>query len=370
MMRVFLAWLLLSTAATAQSAEEAFSDGDYETAREEWLERADYGDPDAAFGLGVLNDLGLGGTRDPARAFRYYLTAADAGHAEAQFNVAVMIDAGTVRDPDPVAAAVWYARAAANGVPRAAYNLGVLYKEGIGVPPNPDLARHWLGTASETVPAAAETLETVADSPEPAELPQPRLQGGFVVPTGEETRRAELVWTSPPATDQAPFTVELLRLPEAGDNGGEIRREQTSGSALAMTLPETGRYAWRVLRVAVDGDRYATTNWSPLTPSVGDGDIPRGIVTLAFGRDDADARRLAEALRPMLDSGNFVVRFRPEDQAAETSAVSYGFPADAEIAEGVAGVLPAVGSAEAAGTDLAPGEVLVTLAGGLAAPAD
>lgn len=372
MIRVVLALLLLGGGAAAQTAEEAFSEGDYGTAREIWLDRATGGDPDAAFGLGVLNDLGLGGTRDPARAFRYYLSAADAGHAEAQFNVAVMIDAGTVRDPDPVAAAVWYARAAANGVPRAAYNLGVLYKEGIGVPPNAALARHWLGAAAETVPAAAETLETVSESADPADMPAPRLQGGFVVATGEggDGRRAELVWTSAPAAEPDPFSVELIRLPESEGEGGEIRRQETAASALAVGLPGPGRYVWRVLRVATNGGRYAASDWSALSASVEDAELPAGLVTLAFSREDADARRLAEALRPMLSRNRYVVSLSPEDAPVETSEVSYGFPADAEIAEGVASVLPAVSAVEAGGADLGPGEVRVTLAGGLAAPTD
>ncbi len=370
MIRAALALILAAAPAIAQNAERAFSEGDYGTARAIWQEAAAEGDADAAFGLGVLNDLGLGGSRDPARAFRYYLTAADAGHPEAQFNVAVMIDAGTVRDPDPVAAAVWYARAAANGVPRAAYNLGVLYKEGIGVPPNAALARYWLSEAASSVPAAADTLETVTDPADPEDLPRPMMQGDFLVPSGEGMARAELVWTSPPAADSLPFVVELLQMPEEEGAAPEITRRETPASALAIELPAGSRYAWRVLRLAADGGSYAAADWSALSASLPDGEIPAGLVTLAFGRQDDDARRLAESLRPILEASGYAVALRPEEETAETSAVRYGYPTDAAMAEGVASVLPSVAPAEAGDAEIAPGEVRVTLAGGLAPPTD
>ncbi len=370
MIRLALALILLAAAASAQTAEQAFSEGDYGTARAIWQEAAAEGDAEAAFGLGVLNDLGLGGSRDPARAFRYYLSAADAGHPEAQFNVAVMIDAGTVRDPDPVAAAVWYARAAANGVPRAAYNLGVLYKEGIGVPPNPALARYWLSEAAASVPAAADTLETVSDPADSDALPRPRLQGDFLVPSGEGMQRAELVWTSAPAATPLPFTVELLELPDGDDAPPEISQRETDASALAIELPAGSRYAWRVLRLAVDGGNYAAAEWSALSSSLSEEEVPSGLVTLAFGREDGDARRLAESLRPMLEGSGYAVALRPGEETEEVSTVRYRYTTDAKMAEGVASILPAISPEAAEDAQIGPGEVRVTLAGGLAPPTD
>ena len=121
-------------AATPDDAQRAYAAGRFEEARRLWEPRAEAGDAEAQFGLGLLFDIGQGVAQDPASAYRWYRRAAEAGMAEAQFNVAVMHDTGEGRPRDPAAAALWYSRAAAHGNRRAQFNLAQLYAAGQGLP--------------------------------------------------------------------------------------------------------------------------------------------------------------------------------------------------------------------------------------------
>ncbi len=365
---------LFGAPALAQTADDAFANGNYLEARDLWQAAADDGDRDARFNLGVLYDLGLGVPRDPARAFRHYLGAADAGHGEAQFNVAVMIDAGTVRAPDARAAAVWYGRAAANGVPRAAYNLGLLYLGGTGVAQNAALARYWLDAAANAVPAASDALarleeEETAVGSDPG---IPDLQGGFRVDLPDGSARAELVWTAPPGGGDSPFIVQLAELPGPGGAGGRMAAPiESQGSAVAVPLdrPEA-RHAWRVLRMAPGGDGYAASPWSALDAGMGEAPLPQGAVRLEVAAGDADARRLAEALMPALARNGILSRIVTVEGAVPQTRVGYAYEADAALAARVAAILPGApqDAASAGGAStLAPGQITVALSGGLAA---
>lgn len=362
---------LLAGPALAQTADDAFANGEYLVARELWQEAAEAGDRDAEFNLGVLYDLGLGVPRDPVRAFRHYLGAADAGHAEAQFNVAVMIDAGTVRDPDARAAAVWYGRAAANGVPRAAYNLGLLYLGGSGVAQNGRLARYWLDEASDAVPAAGDALTRI-DAPDTGDgVARPDVQGGFRVDLPDDTARAELVWTAAPDGSDGPFIVQIAELPGAEDTGRLAVPTETPGSAASVPLDRAeARHAWRVLRLGAEGTTYAASPWAALETGI-DAPLPEGAVRFEVGAGDADARRLAQALGTALARNGILSRIAAVEAPVEETAVRYAFETDAELAARIAGILPGLG-AEAATPGsapvLVPGEVVVSLSGGLAPP--
>ena len=87
-------------AATPDDAQRAYAAGRFEEARRLWEPRAEAGDAEAQFGLGLLFDIGQGVAQDPASAYRWYRRAAEAGMAEAQFNVAVMHDTGEGRPRD------------------------------------------------------------------------------------------------------------------------------------------------------------------------------------------------------------------------------------------------------------------------------
>jgi TPR repeat protein len=130
---------------------------------------ADAGDPEAAFNLGLLYDIGHGVRQDWAAAMGWYKQAAVLGHPTATFNVGVMYDAGRGVAQDPTEAARWYRRAADLGIARADYNLGLMYLRGDGVKRDPALARRYFQAAERRGVGAAEShLASLDKAEDPA----------------------------------------------------------------------------------------------------------------------------------------------------------------------------------------------------------
>src|SRR4051794_18431866 len=87
--------------------------------------RADAGNADAQFCLGLQYAAGEGGAQDNLQAAGWYLKAADQSHAMAQFNLAMMYAQGQGVDRDEAKALVWLERAAKQGDAGAQFNLGM-----------------------------------------------------------------------------------------------------------------------------------------------------------------------------------------------------------------------------------------------------
>jgi hypothetical protein len=88
-------------------------------------EKANRGDADAQFGLGLKYATGPGEEPDYPRAAQWYRKAADQSHALAQFNLGLMYASGQGVTQDDVEALLWILKAANQGDPGAQYNLGV-----------------------------------------------------------------------------------------------------------------------------------------------------------------------------------------------------------------------------------------------------
>ena len=266
-------------AATPDDAQRAYAAGRFEEARRLWEPRAEAGDAEAQFGLGLLFDIGQGVAQDPASAYRWYRRAAEAGMAEAQFNVAVMHDTGEGRPRDPAAAALWYSRAAAHGNRRAQFNLAQLYAAGQGLPRNLDQAEVWYEAAASSVPAAADKLAALRRSGRPG---GPARVGALPVqpqptapPDGSSVRRpagpaaVELVWNAPAQPVQARFFVQLLAFDVTGPR--EVFAAYLDESAALAPLDRVpGRYAWRVYAVNRDFTHYAASAWNSFSVQVAD----------------------------------------------------------------------------------------------------
>ena len=78
-------------------------------------ERAEQGDADAQFRLGVMYDIGQGVPQDEAKAAAWYKKAAEQGDADAQLNLGLMYDNGRGVPQDEVRAVAWYRKAAEQG---------------------------------------------------------------------------------------------------------------------------------------------------------------------------------------------------------------------------------------------------------------
>jgi TPR repeat protein len=89
------------------------------------LARADAGDRDAQYALGMTYVCSTGPLQDMAGALVWLRRAAEQNHALAQFNLGTMYAEGHGVDPDQAQALVWMRRAAAQGDAGAQFNLGV-----------------------------------------------------------------------------------------------------------------------------------------------------------------------------------------------------------------------------------------------------
>ena len=92
--------------------------------------RAEQGDADAQYKIGIMYSEGRGVPQNDAVAFAWYRQAAEHGVAEAQFNVGLMYSAGRGVPQDEAEAVIWYLQAAAQGLADAQVNLGVIFAAG------------------------------------------------------------------------------------------------------------------------------------------------------------------------------------------------------------------------------------------------
>ena len=81
----------------------------------ETRQRADQGDANAQFNLGVMYASGLGVPQDDVQAAAWYRQAADQGHADAQYYLGVMYATGQGVPQDFTQAVAWYRQAADQG---------------------------------------------------------------------------------------------------------------------------------------------------------------------------------------------------------------------------------------------------------------
>jgi hypothetical protein len=252
--------------------QSAYADGRFIDALRIWRPRAEQGDARAAFGLGLLYDLGEGVGQDAAAAYGWYRRAAEAGYVLAEFNIGVMCDSGTGTERNATEAALWYARAAAHGYPRAEYNLAQLYEAGEGVPRNLDMAASWYAAAAaHGLSAAAHKVESLREERHAAvSLHAAKPMLAAAVPTGPPITsvsgtgtsvEVELSWAAPAEPVPADFFVQVLALDGAGAHrafASFLKR-----SAVLVSLPRApANYAWRVYTVAASVPDYVPSRWS------------------------------------------------------------------------------------------------------------
>jgi TPR repeat protein len=99
--------------------------------------KAEAGDADAQFGLGLKFGNSAGASLDFARAAQWYRKAADQDHALAQFNLGIMYAKGQGVPVDDAEAIRWIQRAAELGDAGAQFNLGMrCHRISVGRGPN------------------------------------------------------------------------------------------------------------------------------------------------------------------------------------------------------------------------------------------
>lgn len=125
------------------------------------LERAQSGDTDYQYGIGMLYAGGLGVAQDAAAAFRWFDRAAAGGHLQAMAAVGATYASGKGVEPDYQAAHQWLSKAAQQGYGLANERLGYLYQHGLGVEKDLARAAGFYEAAAQIGYAAAQTALAV-----------------------------------------------------------------------------------------------------------------------------------------------------------------------------------------------------------------
>lgn len=110
---------------------------------EELRAKAEKGDAESQFILGLIYSTGDGGPMNKAEAVKWYRKAAEQGHTRAQFLLGVMYSNGRGIPKDEIEAVKWWRKAAEQGEAKAQFHLGLQYALGEGVPKDDVLAYKW-----------------------------------------------------------------------------------------------------------------------------------------------------------------------------------------------------------------------------------
>jgi len=130
-------------------AHKAYTQGDYQKAREIWQTKADEGNPEAQSWLGSLYANGDGVEVNVASALAWYEKAAEQGHPMAQANVGAMYYMGQGTEKNIEKAIKWLSTAAANNDVNGLFNLAVLHTKGEDVDENREYAAELYRKAAE-----------------------------------------------------------------------------------------------------------------------------------------------------------------------------------------------------------------------------
>ena len=141
--------------ADVKAGTDAWAQGDFRKAVEEWRGPAVAGDPDAQFNLAQAYKLGRGVPLDPALAESWFRKAAIQGHIPASDNYGLaLFQAGKKAEAAP-----WLEKSVARGEPRAQLVLGTMLFNGDGVPRDYPRAYALMTLASQAgLQSASQTL--------------------------------------------------------------------------------------------------------------------------------------------------------------------------------------------------------------------
>lgn len=109
---------------------DAYNQGDYDTAFEEWLPYAEQGDASAQYNLALVYEIGY---EDYTQAIEWYKKSANQGYDKAQVNLGLMYSRGNGAEVNKYEAVKWYRKSAEQDNPTAQNNLAVMYENGTGV---------------------------------------------------------------------------------------------------------------------------------------------------------------------------------------------------------------------------------------------
>ncbi len=110
--------------------------------------RAEGGEAEAQFRLGVMYAYGRGIARDEQQAAEWLRQAAGQNHVTAQMRFGLMLARGAGVAKNEVEAAEWLGKAAERNDPVAQFNLGLMHAHGLGVAKDREAALKWYRKAA------------------------------------------------------------------------------------------------------------------------------------------------------------------------------------------------------------------------------
>lgn len=111
------------------------------------MQKAEQGDAEAQYILGVIYQYGSGVVQNSMKAFLWYEKAASQGYRDAQVALAWMYDTGNGAPQDYYKAAQWYKKSALQGDPESQNRLAYFYIVGLGVVQDYEQALFWCNKA-------------------------------------------------------------------------------------------------------------------------------------------------------------------------------------------------------------------------------
>jgi len=149
---------------------DAYKNGDFKTAAEEFLKDAEKGDHRAMYAIGSMYSVGRGVEQNYKEAYKWFSRAAKHGRADAQYKLGLMYDKGIGIEQNYNKAGKYYSQAAKSGYPFAQYKLGLLYSNGHGVKQNYVKAYAWLVVAGLKLKYVASSVEDISSDNEPTDV--------------------------------------------------------------------------------------------------------------------------------------------------------------------------------------------------------
>lgn len=145
-----------ASASGSDPAYEAFDQGRYLTALDLAQKAAEKGEPQAYTLVGRIHNEGLGVSKSPETAAKWFAKGAELGDIEAAFSLGVLYAQGQGVQRNYPEAARFLEMAAAKGHPHAVYNLALLFLRGQGKNENPTRAFHLMEYAAQRGVVAAQ----------------------------------------------------------------------------------------------------------------------------------------------------------------------------------------------------------------------
>ncbi|KQO55514.1 SPOR domain-containing protein [Sphingomonas sp. Leaf257] len=226
---------------------DAWAQGDYRKAVEEWRGPAVAGDADAQFNLAQAYKLGRGVPLDPTLAESWFRKAAVQGHIQATDNYGLAL----FQSGKKAEAAPWLEKSIAHGEPRAQLVLGTMLFNGDGVPRDYPRAYALMTLASQAgLQAASQTLAQMDQYITP-----PDRQHGVELAQQYRARLAAL--PAPAASGPKRVTV--------GSEPTPVKATDTPARTAAQTRPTVQPVPVMPSRPATSG--YGASYPAPGTPA-------------------------------------------------------------------------------------------------------